>query len=731
MAPVGDARSQVVPGGIEAKPAHEEMSLTGEFREGAVVELHAQLVSMQLALEAAEVRATKAEKFAVRVPHAHEDPGTGLSVLRGLKRLPLRCLAPREEELARGLDGDSEDALEVTPEKSNKFSQECEEVLVLRSALAERDVEVSKLRAAALHRAAEVSALQVALSRRCEQVEQLQRQLLSSEDNVRIHLAESEADAAQLREVMGVKQRELLELHAKSVASDADCERLQSRVAAQAGELASLAALLESATTQLRQRQALCERLEALLEMGASDRSCGLQTSCRLAPDTSSPTSSTDQLSAEEGPAGSRGSDESSVSEQANTFRALGVGRSVRAHREVVGAPTLSHAEIEGEGEPQEEFHDLERLRFAAVQRRRSLQDDLLRVRTSLRAALENAAVSSQTQQSELLAELEKIGTELDAWREQGRQQVDAISTLHEELQDQRHSAAAAQEGRRQLEDEVQRARGEVQAGQMELSDARVEIDALRAACESRRLEVQRLQQEVISLRHADDRRQAVLATAAEPEVTDLGSGERAREADSQDKILPSRAVAVVEQRRDQELLGLQRHVLVLRTELEEVKEQRAALKRQLRLNVKDDSGCAETTSGGQDGSHLFLIKIAELEAENLQLVEAQRGAEMYIPKIQELEDKLKETQLELQFAVEGQRLLQDDVGSKARMIRELLRQSGLAGRSRSAKLLKVPRLSRRVDAIKEQPLTLEELETALERTLLELAELHNSTGKP
>jgi len=175
----------------------------------------------------------------------------------------------------------------------------------------------------------------------------------------------------------------------------------------------------------------------------------------------------------------------------------------------------------------------------------------------------------------------------------------------------------------------------------------------------------------------------------------------------------------------------LQRHVLVLRTELEEVKEQRAALKRQLRLNVKDDSGCAETTSGGQDGSHLFLIKIAELEAENLHLVEAQRGAEMYIPKIQELEDKLKETQLELQFAVEGQRLLQDDVGSKARMIRELLRQSGLAGRSRSAKLLKVPRLSRRVDAIKEPPLTLEELETALERTLLELAELHNSTGKP
>jgi len=700
MAPVGDVRPQVVPGGIEAKPAHEEMSLTGEFREGAVVELHAQLVSMQLALEAAEVRATKAEKLAVRVPHAHEDPGTGLSVLCGLKRLPLRCLAPREEALARGLDGDSEDALEVTPEKSNKFSQECEEVLALRSALAERDVEVSKLRAAALHRAAEVSALQVALSRRCEQVEQLQRQLLSSEDNVRIHLAESEADAAQLREVMGVKQRELLELHAKSVASDADCERLQSRVAAQAGELASLAALLESATTQLRQRQALCERLEALLETRVCDRSCGLQTFCRSAPDISSPTSSTDQLSAEEGPAGSRGSDESSVSEQA-------------------------------EGEPQEEFHDLERLRFAAVQRRRSLQDDLLRVRTSLRAALENAAVSSQTQQSELLAELEKIGTELDAWREQGRQQVDAISTLHEELQDQRHSAAAAQEGRRQLEEEAQRVRGEVRAGQMELSDARVEIDALRAACESRRLEVQRLQQEVIFLRHADDRRQAVLATAAEPEVTDLGSGERAREADSQDKILPSRAVAVVEQRRDQELLGLQRHVLALRTELEEVKEQRVALKRQLRLNGKDDSGCDKTTSGGQDGGHLFLIKIAELEAENLHLVEAQRGAAMYIPKIQELEDKLKETQLELQFAVEGQRLLQDDVGSKARMIRELLRQSGLAGRSRSAKLLKVPRLSRRVDAIKEQPLTLEELETALERTLLELAELHNSTGKP
>ena len=75
--------------------------------------------------------------------------------------------------------------------------------------------------------------------------------------------------------------------------------------------------------------------------------------------------------------------------------------------------------------------------------------------------------------------------------------------------------------------------------------------------------------------------RQAVLATTAEPEVTDLGSGECVHEAaDTQDDM-----------RKDQQLQGLQRHVLALRTEPNEVKDQWVALQKLLRLQAMTDKG--------------------------------------------------------------------------------------------------------------------------------------------
>ena len=56
--------------------------------------------------------------------------------------------------------------------------------------------------------------------------------------------------------------------------------------------------------------------------------------------------------------------------------------------------------------------------------------------------------------------------------------------------------------------------------------------------------------------------------------------------------------------------------------------------------------------------------------------------------------------------------IVQADAGSRVRMVLEWLQSSGLTGqRSRSMKLLKIPRLSRRrVEALKKQPPTLEEL---------------------
>ena len=80
--------------------------------------------------------------------------------------------------------------------------------------------------------------------------------------------------------------------------------------------------------------------------------------------------------------------------------------------------------------------------------------------------------------------------------------------------------------------------------------------------------------------------------------MTDLGSGECAHEAaDTQDKTLHSRAVVSADDmRKDQELQGLQRHVLVLRTELKEVNDKWFALQKKLRLQaVTDESGHTET----------------------------------------------------------------------------------------------------------------------------------------
>ena len=112
--------------------------------------------------------------------------------------------------------------------------------------------------------------------------------------------------------------------------------------------------------------------------------------------------------------------------------------------------------------------------------------------------------------------------------------------------------------------------------------------------------------------------RQAVLMTAAEPELTDLGSGECAHEAaGTQDKVLHSRAeVSVDDMQKDQELQGFQRRVLALRTELKEVKDQLFALQKKLHLQaVPDKSEHTETIpEGACDSGHLEAVSTWQRE---------------------------------------------------------------------------------------------------------------------
>jgi len=157
------------------------------------------------------------------------------------------------------------------------------------------------------------------------------------------------------------------------------------------------------------------------------------------------------------------------------------------------------------------------------------------------------------------------------------------------------------------------------------------------------------------------------------------------------------------------------------------------------------------------------LAKLKELEAENARLREQARfGSALFVPKIQELQDDVREAQEELELALESQAAMRQDVAAKAALVRELLHRSGLtacgqepAHSAKDGRVLAVP-LPHLRDFLNVQTapvapnlgvavpgtagqnasgaapasvrgqsgLPVEELERALERVLLEVAEL-------
>ena len=142
--------------------------------------------------------------------------------------------------------------------------------------------------------------------------------------------------------------------------------------------------------------------------------------------------------------------------------------------------------------------------------------------------------------------------------------------------------------------------------------------------------------------------RQAVLATTAEPE-------ECAHEAaDARQDTTHSRAVdSADDMRKDQELHGLQRHDLALRTELKEAKDQWFALQKQLRLQaVTDKSGHTET----------------------LMTVDTWR------PRTLDKENLQRAVGVNLTSSWNGTSMVQADAGARVSMIREWLQSGGLTG---------------------------------------------------
>mmetsp|Transcript_69667 Transcript_69667/g.167215 ORF Transcript_69667/g.167215 Transcript_69667/m.167215 type:complete len:749 (+) Transcript_69667:116-2362(+) len=187
----------------------------------------------------------------------------------------------------------------------------------------------------------------------------------------------------------------------------------------------------------------------------------------------------------------------------------------------------------------------------------------------------------------------------------------------------------------------------------------------------------------------------------------------------------------------------LQRELTSLRSDLEQTEESRRGLQRKLREcgdgNPNQSLGSFISIAPPKDpqgpGGMMYMLKIEELEAENARLSEQVAGASaLYVPKIQELESDVREAERLLENAWESQRVLQEDVAAKAKMIRDLLRRCGYAGKN-SSKLTRFLRVIPWASSTKssstvhaEDPsLSVEELEKALEKALLEVAQMHDA----
>lgn len=257
-------------------------------------------------------------------------------------------------------------------------------------------------------------------------------------------------------------------------------------------------------------------------------------------------------------------------------------------------------------------------------------------------------------------------------------------------------------------------------------------------------------------------------------QATDLAREKAAEEViASADRIVSLEAACVAHEQRERqskkeldtcqqvlhENATLKRQIESVRAELKVKGEQCQGLQRKLREAGDSRAGAQKiagmglfTMQSGDAHLHqedrrsgaLYLQKIEELEAENARLEDqAHGGAALYVPKIQELEAEIEDVQLELQQALESQQALHQDLSAKTAIIHDLLRRCGLtANKGRIHRFLSAVPMLRQGQSSAENgefanggvaggtaPLRIGELERALEKALVELAELGSRGG--
>jgi len=295
--------------------------------------------------------------------------------------------------------------------------------------------------------------------------------------------------------------------------------------------------------------------------------------------------------------------------------------------------------------------------------------------------------VAAQASANEYRGQLEALQADLQEMQTlRGDLQASAeeVTRLNELLQHERSEAAA-------LHETVTSASSREEELRRELEDARTSMQAAKADVATADAKVSDLQSAVAA--------EVERANAAKDEHASERASWEANAATLREEMEQLRHKAE-QQGQDREkglrnvIQQLQKEVQNLRSELEKVEEQRRGLQRKLREREESgavgipDAGMMTRKSSAQSqgpasGGMLYMVKIEELEAENARLQEqVHSGSALFVPKIQQLEAELDETRLELDHASEALVSLQQDVASKATMIRELLQSSGLHSQS-------------------------------------------------
>jgi len=368
----------------------------------------------------------------------------------------------------------------------------------------------------------------------------------------------------------------------------------------------------------------------------------------------------------------------------------------------------------------------------------------------SLRLSLEGDAARAAEEHLARIQELETSLLEYKAESEAHARRADNMELRQKELTEQwesqlRTESAVSSEAKADLEtrsariEELQEAlskcAGDLDTSKRESDKALAEKEASLNSSWQEKLESLRLSLE-------GDAAQAAERHSAHIQELETSLSTSAAEIEAK-----TRQLAEIES--SLESLQTESKVESLRKEVQILTEQRCGLHRKLKdlQNKKDGSAMAVasalwyskhgstasadgTTTSSDAGGVLYMQKIEELEAENARLEYlAYNGATLYVPKIQELEGDLAELQREVETVLESQRALLQDSGQKSAVIRELLRRSGLTEKEGTAHRL-WKGITGRASSQQHSnaydhevpPLRLQELESALNKALAELA---------